>query len=846
MRCSGSSVTLVLEILASSLGSKDPDRQGGNLNLLLGYAKICQRMGSFLGGEDLSLISLGTSSIATMYRVTGVIKEHASSWSNSQQDLPTKSGPDDMSTEIAQELNLELCQHPESRQTASAWLGPNLTEDQIPDVPVSIVPRDHPLWPGIANTAACTLDVIGSVLPKLIDAGLATYIWDKFLEGNFRNQHATFHAQAEVKVGNHVLSQAAILLQPWLLSKYNDCEKLGAFMEAVLVDLRKDGPGQMPGKDGLRKDFLTLLQQIHRMSAVACSVRTLYNSLDWRLPIHSYTTLLLSLVQPDNASSPGSSLAQVPSGIPSAQVPSASSLSLVQMSEGVMSAQVPSGSSLSEGVMSAQVPSGSSLSAAQVSKGMTSAQMSSGSSPEEALQQPGMLVDKGRASVPGNRAKPLDQHSLSVWSCVIGNNVFAEAVVGSALPCCCTYFKPAASPPSQLQTLSPDECPAENREVKLEPLTGRVLSDCQRDSLGAKRKAATIVWGSCPHYQKGFCRYGDLCRYQHIVQFTPIQPTTTRDWSATLPFSGSQICPHFLKGFCKRGQACGFQHIRPEEECLSYEALSNEKALPVAPQKPKHPPLGAEAKQELQSWNLLRECFKFHVGHCSQSKCAFRHSRLEPEKKAVLMKWIAPDTSVDSEETREQEVQQPEGAFGSQGPSWEYNPREPMRLQDTIAQEDQEVQAASRKFTAPRPEWHFQRSVKISKLGSTILKGVSGNSQRVMDLGAVDRPRSSQPCVFAPPHTCKPVLPRVSVKLHAQRRTGAAFRHFARPTGVKRRTQIPNAPGTRMRAVKPPSASQPVPVAARVPWADLQDSEESELSDAESSSSSCADSQCNS
>ena len=40
--------------LASSLGQQDPGRQGGNLNLLMGYDKICQRMGFFLGGKTLA------------------------------------------------------------------------------------------------------------------------------------------------------------------------------------------------------------------------------------------------------------------------------------------------------------------------------------------------------------------------------------------------------------------------------------------------------------------------------------------------------------------------------------------------------------------------------------------------------------------------------------------------------------------------------------------------------------------------------------------------------------------------------------------------------------------------
>ena len=194
-------------LVAGPSGSTEPHRQGGNLNRVLGHLEICQRMGSLLGGEDFSLLSMGTASIATMYRVTGVIKEYASTWSESKQCLQMTHGLENPS-EVAQELNLERCQQPQSGQTASVWLGPEMMADKGSGIPVSIVPRDHPLWPAIANAAVCTLDTIGSILPKLMEAGLATYIWNKFRQGNFRSQHATFHEQAEVKVGNHVLSRS--------------------------------------------------------------------------------------------------------------------------------------------------------------------------------------------------------------------------------------------------------------------------------------------------------------------------------------------------------------------------------------------------------------------------------------------------------------------------------------------------------------------------------------------------------------------------------------------------------------------------------------------------------------
>ena len=604
--------------------AEEPDRQGGNLNLLLGYDEVSRSIGSSLGCEDLSLINLGTSSIATMYRVTRVIKEYTSARSNSKQDCLSKTGLHEEPSELAQGLNVELHQRPEPSLAASVWLGPSLPEDQSP------------------------------------------------------------------------------------------------------------------------------------------------------------VTSMFS----------------------------------------------------------------------------------------------------GR----GNRAEPCDQVALGVWSCLLGNSAFVAAVAGSALPCCCTYFNTATPTHHPGQMISSEEYPVGSQKVELaqnlrqlEPLGGL------QESSGAEPKTVIGMWGPCPHlkrgfcrygdkcryehvscpwltdqepmpwrnvetaqktvpgtckhFQRGFCRYGDLCRLQHTAPFTPTKPTITQGWSAALPFSGQQVCPHFQKGFCKRGQACGFQHIPPEGTCPSPEPFLNEKAFLVDPPRSKHPPLCAEARRELQSWNLLTECFKFHAGHCSQSKCGFHHSRLAPERKAVLMKWIAPDTSAVSEETKEQEVQRPEtAASGSQGPGWHYNPREPISLRDAMAQDGQDARAASRKFTAPRPELRFQKGIEVSKLGSTILKSVSGASQRVMDRGSVDRPIAHQPCVIAPPITCKPVAPRVFVKLRPRNKAGAAFRHLAGPTGIKRRTQVPNAPGTRMRAVKPQCVPQPSPVAARVPWADLQDSDEEGPPDSESSS----------
>ena len=47
----------------------------GNVNLLLGYERVGRSIVSLLGGEEVSLYSLGTSSVATMYRVAGATRQ---------------------------------------------------------------------------------------------------------------------------------------------------------------------------------------------------------------------------------------------------------------------------------------------------------------------------------------------------------------------------------------------------------------------------------------------------------------------------------------------------------------------------------------------------------------------------------------------------------------------------------------------------------------------------------------------------------------------------------------------------------------------------------------------------
>ena len=62
-------------------------RGKGNVNLLLGYERVGRSVVSLLGGEESSLYSLGTSSVATMYRVAGAIMQNVKKCSSPRQTL---------------------------------------------------------------------------------------------------------------------------------------------------------------------------------------------------------------------------------------------------------------------------------------------------------------------------------------------------------------------------------------------------------------------------------------------------------------------------------------------------------------------------------------------------------------------------------------------------------------------------------------------------------------------------------------------------------------------------------------------------------------------------------------
>ena len=67
----------------------------GNLNLILGYDVVGRAIVSLLGGAEPALYSLGTSSVATIYRVAGAIRQEVARCSDPRQ---TSSCSQDQST----------------------------------------------------------------------------------------------------------------------------------------------------------------------------------------------------------------------------------------------------------------------------------------------------------------------------------------------------------------------------------------------------------------------------------------------------------------------------------------------------------------------------------------------------------------------------------------------------------------------------------------------------------------------------------------------------------------------------------------------------------------------------
>lgn len=99
----------------------------------------------------------------------------------------------------------------------------------------------------------------------------------------------------------------------------------------------------------------------------------------------------------------------------------------------------------------------------------------------------------------------------------------------------------------------------------------------------------------CRHFQRGPCRLGDTCKFQHPPRFEK-----NKHWPSF------QICRHFVKGFCRLSNSCKFKHEEgPETQNFS------------------KPPLRLKEKEL---------CRHFARGYCMLDKnCSFRHHYMSSE-----------------------------------------------------------------------------------------------------------------------------------------------------------------------------------------------------------------------
>lgn len=95
----------------------------------------------------------------------------------------------------------------------------------------------------------------------------------------------------------------------------------------------------------------------------------------------------------------------------------------------------------------------------------------------------------------------------------------------------------------------------------------------------------------CTHYQRGLCRFGNLCKFAHTGTAAPdTSPTASESWRSSrhtkpptqsefIPFAiykasssigpGAQkpppfgACKFFQRGYCAKGEACTFSHPQP-------------------------------------------------------------------------------------------------------------------------------------------------------------------------------------------------------------------------------------------------------------------------------------------
>ncbi|TMW65737.1 hypothetical protein Poli38472_008379 [Pythium oligandrum] len=126
----------------------------------------------------------------------------------------------------------------------------------------------------------------------------------------------------------------------------------------------------------------------------------------------------------------------------------------------------------------------------------------------------------------------------------------------------------------------------------------------------------------CINFQKGKCKRGDLCRFQHLGA-TPstASPTTVETTDVVMaepePEDDAPICQNYQKGKCKRGDACRFRHV---------DASATPSRPPlVRTVTPVAAPVAAPVVEEEDDGTPI--CQNYQKGKCKRGEqCRFRHA----------------------------------------------------------------------------------------------------------------------------------------------------------------------------------------------------------------------------
>ncbi|KAF7969685.1 hypothetical protein HWV62_26196 [Athelia sp. TMB] len=194
----------------------------------------------------------------------------------------------------------------------------------------------------------------------------------------------------------------------------------------------------------------------------------------------------------------------------------------------------------------------------------------------------------------------------------------------------------------------------------------------------------------CTHYQRGLCRFGNLCKFAHTGTAAPdTSPTASESWRSSrptkpptqsefIPFAiykasssigpGAQkpppfgACKFFQRGYCAKGEACTFSHPQPTTFASSEPFQQTSRGVSISP------PQGIETSEHAdgatlaayrinpqtvektpEHRNYLLPLSRLRTGHPSKNKIArpsvipfFTHSISLPLTKDFLLQTTEP------------------------------------------------------------------------------------------------------------------------------------------------------------------------------------------------------------